>query len=113
MSLLEELNTLISASGVPVETGVFSDTPPDRYVVITPMTDTFRMYADDRPRSETQEARLSLFDKGNYLPYKKQIVSLLLAAGFTITERRYIGYEPDTKYHHCVVDVEKEYETEE
>ena len=30
-------------------------------------------------------------------------------SGFTITDRRYIGYESDTKYHHIAIDVAKHY----
>lgn len=38
MSLLQELNTLLSPI-VPVETGIFSESAPNRYVVITPLAD--------------------------------------------------------------------------
>jgi len=38
---------------------------------------------------------------------------MLLQADFVITDRRYIGYEYDTGYHHYAIDVAKEYETEE
>ncbi|AQU05405.1 hypothetical protein B1778_01325 [Dehalococcoides mccartyi] len=112
MSLLEELNTLLSPL-VPVETGVFSKSAPDRYVVITPLADTFELYSDDSPRNESQEARLSLFDKGSYISVKNQIVRALLNAEFTITDRRYVGHEDDTGYHHYAIDVAKIYELEE
>jgi len=112
MSLLEELNTLLSPL-VPVETGVFSKSAPDRYAVITPLADTFELYSDDRPRHETQEARLSLFDKGSYTAIKNQIVRALLNADFTITDRLYVGHEDDTGYHHYAIDVAKIYELEE
>ena len=111
MSLLQELNTLLS-SFVPVETGVFSESAPNRYVVITPLADTFALYTDDGPRHETQEARLSLFDKGSYTAMKNQIVRALLAADITITDRRYVGHEDDTSYHHYAIDVAKIYELE-
>ena len=112
MSFLEEINTLLFTLGVPVETGVFSGKAPDEYVVITPLADTFDLHADNRPQSETQEARLSLFSKGNYIRRKNAIVLALLAADFTIADRRYIGYEPYTEYHHYIVDVVKQYELE-
>ncbi len=111
MSLLEELNTVLTPL-VPIETGVFSGSPPDRYLVITPMTDTFDLYTDDAPRHETQEARISLFDKGNYITIKNAIVRALLAADITITDRRYIGHEDDTGYHHFAIDVAKDYDYE-
>ena len=112
MSLLTELNTLISPL-VPLETGVFSEPAPDRYAVITPMVDTFELYTDDKPRHEIQEARISLFDKGSYTTTKNQIVRALLAADITITDRRYVGHEDDTGYHHYAIDVAKIYELEE
>ena len=96
MSLLSELKIVIEAVGLPVETGVFSDEPPDEYVVVTPLADTYELHADNLPGYETQEARLSLFSRGNYLKRKKQLSKALLAADFTITDRRYIGHEDDT-----------------
>ena len=111
MSLLQELNTLLSPI-VPVETGVFSESAPNRYVVITPLADTFALYTDDGPRHETQEARLSLFDKDSYTTTKNQIVRALLAADITITDRRYVGHEDDSSYHHYAIDVAKIYELE-
>ena len=111
MSLLSELNTLISPL-VPLETGVFSDPAPDRYAVITPMVDTFELDTDDTPRHAIQEARISLFDKGSYTAVKNQIVRILLDADFIITDRRYVGHEDDTGYHHYAIDVAKNYELE-
>ena len=113
MSLLSELKTVIEAVGLPVETGVFSDEPPEEYVVVTPLADTYELHADNLPGYETQEARLSLFTKGNYLKRKEQLSKALLAADFVITDRRYIGHEDDTGYHHYAIDVAKLYGLEE
>ena len=112
MSFLEELNNLITSLGLSVETGVFSDRAPDEYVVITPLADTFELHADNRPQYETQEARLSLFSKGNYLQRKNEITRTLLAADFTITARLYVGYESDTQFHHFNIDILKHFELE-
>ena len=113
MSILSELNTLISEVGLPIETGVFSEAAPDEYVVITPLADSYELHADNAPGFETQEARLSLFSKGNYMKRKKQLSKALLSADFTITDRRYIAHEDDTGYHHYAIDVAKLYELEE
>lgn len=112
MSLLSEIKTAVTECGLPLETGVFSDEPPDAYVVVTPIADTYALHADDIPGYETQEARLSLFVRGNYLQRKKQLCKTLLAADFMITDRRYIGMEHDTGFHHYAIDVAKLYETE-
>ena len=60
-----------------------------------------------------QEARLSLYCQGNYTKDKNALVKVLLAHDFTITDRRYIGYETETGYHHYAVDVAQYYEMEE
>ncbi len=105
MSLLEELNVIIDGCGIPVETGIFSGAAPDGYVVITPLSDTFEMFADNVPQNEIQEARLSLFVKGSYTKQKNAVVRALLDAGLTVTDRRYIEYETDTQYYHYAIDV--------
>ena len=113
MSLLAELNTILDALDLPVETGAFSGVPPAEYIVITPLADVFEVHADNRPQAETQEARLSLFSKGSYTKQKNRVVRALLNADFTVTGRRYIGFETDTKYHHYNIDIAKNYELEE
>ena len=112
MSILHELNTLLSPL-LPVETGIFSDVPPDEYLVLTPMADVFTLFGDNAPLIDVPEVRISLYSKGNYIKRKNQITSALLLAEFTITDRRYIGHENDTGYHHYLIDVAKHYEMEE
>ena len=107
--MLEELNTIVESAGLPVETGVFSTTAPDAYVVITPISEHFELFSDDAPGMNIEEARLSLFSKGNYCAAKRMLGRLLLTAGFLVSERRYIGLEEETGYHHFAIDVAKEY----
>ena len=111
--MLEELNTIVESAGLPVEIGVFSATAPDEYIVITPISEHFELFADNAPGMNIEEARLSLFTKGNYGATKRLLARLLLSAGFLITERRYIELEEDTGYHHFAIDVAKEYMEEE
>jgi hypothetical protein len=111
MSILEELNTLFSPI-LPVETGVFSGIAPDEYLVLTPMADSFALFGDNEPLIDVSEVRISLFSKGNYIKRKNQLTAALISAAFTITDRRYIGHEDDSGYHHFAIDVAKEYETE-
>jgi len=113
MSMLEELNTIVESAGLPVETGVFTKAAPDEYVVITPISEHFELFADNTPGMNIEEARLSLFSKKNYIQKKDLLVRMLLSAGFLVTERRYIGYEEGTNYHHYSVDVVKPYSFEE
>ena len=103
--MLEELNTIVESAGLPVETGVFSGTAPDEYVVITPISEHFALFSDDTPGMNIEEARLSLFSKKNYTQKKDLLVRMLLTAGFVVSDRRYIGYEADTGYHQFSIDV--------
>jgi hypothetical protein len=107
--MLEELNMIVESAGLPVEIGVFSATAPYEYVVITPISEHFELFSDNAPCMNIEEARLSLYSKGNYCAKKRQLVRLLLAAGFLVSERRYIGLEENTGYHHFAIDVAKEY----
>jgi hypothetical protein len=112
VNVLEELTTLITELGVSAEIGVFSDIAPEEYVVITPLADTFELFASNQPGYDQQEARLSVYSKRNYLALKSKITKALLAADFTISGRQYIGHEDDTGYHHYSVDVAKLYPIE-
>jgi len=112
VNILTELTALLQGLGLPVETGVFSGVAPDGYVVITPLLDDFMLFGDNRPEYESQEARLSLYSKGNYLALKAKVQQALLDGDFTITERRYLGHEDDTRYHHYYFDCSKIYKLE-
>ena len=113
MSLLYELKDIAENSGDKVETGVFSDTPPDEYIVLTPLSDSFEMHCDNLPEYEVQEVRISIFTKGNYTALKYKLVTAILKADIIITDRRYIGHEDDTGYHHYAVDTAKSFILEE
>ena len=108
-NILYELTPIFEELEIPIETGIMSGRPLDTYAVLTPMSERFDVFADNRPQIETQEVRISLFTRKNYIRIKNQLVKCLIQADFTILERRYIDYENDTKYHHYAIDVEKEY----
>lgn len=113
MSVLSDINVTLEPLGIPLETGVFKDEAPDKYIVVVPMADSFELHADNTPEYDVQEARISLYAKGSYTKDKNAIVRALLGMDFTITDRRYIGYETETGYFHYNVDVAKHYEMEE
>ena len=113
MSMLEELNTIVESARLPVETGVFSGTAPDEYVVIMPISEHFALFSDDTPGMNIEEARLSLYSKKNYTQQKDLLVRMLLMAGFLITERRYGGYEEESGYHLFSIDLAREFEQHE
>ena len=85
----------------------------ERYAVVTPLADTFELHADNAPEYETQEAMISLFSRNNYTKLKNALVRSLLNSDFTVTNRRYNGYENDTGYHHYIIDLAKIYGLEE
>jgi hypothetical protein len=109
--ILDELTALLSPL-LPVETGVFSEKAPAEYVVLTPLADDFSLFGSDQPDCEIQHVRLSLFSKGNYILRARQLVKALLAAGFTITARQYIGRDDDSGYFSLAIDICKIYEWE-
>ena len=113
MNILSQLYSVLSGLDIPIETGVFKDETPDRYIVIIPMVDSFDLHADNAPGTDIQEVRLSLFTKGSYTKWKNAIVRALLAADITITDRRYVGHEDDSGYHNYAIDVANYYEMEE
>ena len=113
MSLLADIQTVVAPLGIPIETGVFKDEAPRKYIVVTPISDNFDLHADNAPGMEIQEVRLSLFTQGSYTKWKNALVRALLAADITITDRRYVGHEDDSGYHNYAIDVAKSYEMEE
>lgn len=110
MSLLSEITEIAKTVKLQVETGVFTNTPPDEYIVLTPIADGFELLADDAPNFETQEVRVSLFTKGNYMKLKDILTRAFIKSEMTVTDRRYIAHEDDTGYHHYAIDVAKTYE---
>ena len=113
MSVLLDINETLEPLGIPLETGAFKGQALDKYIVVVPMADSFELHADNTPGCDIQEARISLYAKGSYTKDKNLIVRALIGADFTITDRRYIGYETETGYFHYNVDVAKHYEMEE
>ncbi len=75
MSILSELKTVAAELNIPVETGAYTSAAPDCFLVMTPIMDSFPLSADDKPVSEVNEVRLSLYSRDNYSansnkPYK-------------------------------------------
>lgn len=113
MILLEKLIYLFSELDVPIETGIFSEQAPNQYIVLIPVKSTYELYADNLPKQDIEDVRISIYSKSNYLNLKRRLEKLLLENGLTITERRYNGYEKETKYHHFTIDVADHYKIEE
>lgn len=104
--LLENLSHIAKKLGFAYAVSCYTDSPaPDTYLVFTPLTDSFEIFADNTPGVEIEEARISLFTKTNYLALRDQITKALISARLVITGRRYIGYEADTGFHHYSIDV--------
>lgn len=104
--LLENISHLAKQLGLAYAVSCYTASPaPDTYLVFTPLTDSFEIFADNTPGIEIEEARISLFTKINYLALRDQITKALISARLVITGRRYIGYEADTGYHHYSIDV--------
>lgn len=109
--ILEELNTILDALKIPVETGYFSSASPapDQYVVITPIFSEFGLHADNIPHMDTHDVRLTIYSKGNYLNTLDTIVRSMQTHDISVTDRSYIGYDREFGYHQIAVDVQKTY----
>ncbi|SEB51355.1 hypothetical protein [Atopobium minutum] len=104
--LLENLSHIAKQLGLAYAVSCYTDSPaPDTYLVFTPLTDSFDIFADNTPGIEVEEVRIALFTKTNYLALRDQITKALISARLVITGRRYIGYEADTGFHHYSIDV--------
>ena len=57
--------------------------------------------------------RTPIWSSLRYTKLKNALVRALLGADFYITDRRYIGFETETGYHHYAIDVAQIYELEE
>ena len=112
MDLLTDLSSILVDLGIPHETGAHTDPAPDTYAILTPVDDTFAVQGDGHPLCEAQEVRISLFCRRSYLALKRRIEHAVLAAEMTITSRRYVRFETDTKYHHYAIDVANLYHYE-
>ena len=104
--LLENISHIAKQLGLAYAVSCYTDSPaPDTYLVFTPLTDSFEIFADNTPGIEVEEVRIALFTKTNYLGLRNQLTRALIDAGLTVTARRYIGYEADTGFHHYSIDV--------
>ena len=109
LSILAELKLIAQRLAIPVQTAAFQKKPPDTFLVLIPLVETFPEHADDAPQLTQPEVRLSLYTKGSYTILADTLVRRLLQSGFTVTARQYIEYEADTGYHHYEIDVTKVY----
>ena len=50
MALLEDLNQTLDDFGIPFQTGSWSDKAPDKYIVITPLSDTLELFGKTSKR---------------------------------------------------------------
>ena len=104
--LLGNLSHIAKQLGFAYAVSCYTDSPaPDTYLVFTPLTDSFEIFADNTPGIEVEEVRIALFTKTNYLGLRNQLTRALIDVGLTVTARRYIGYEADTGFHHYSIDV--------
>jgi hypothetical protein len=106
MNILEELTEILTSLGVKFETGVFTDEQSDELVVIVPLEDTFDAYADNLPTIDRQTVRLAVLSRNNPYDLRDKIVNELLKANFSILNRKYGGFNSDTKHHVMTVEAE-------
>lgn len=96
---LSPLNVPVTVMENPTDSGM-----SDSFIVIVPENDNI-VYADDKPIAFTEGVELQLYCKGNYLGFRDEVTNALISADITIKSRRYLEYEQDTEYHHCIIEV--------
>jgi hypothetical protein len=109
VSIYEVVIDTLKPINIPVSINENVDKKAESFIIIIPLYDGFDVFADNMPGVEINEIELAVYSKGNYLKLVKDISALLLGTGFTITGRRYIEYEKDTKLHHYIIDVAMEF----
>ncbi|MCD4549169.1 hypothetical protein [Schaalia sp. lx-260] len=105
MECLEILVSVFRRLGMEVFTGTWPALPASDYVVLLPLVDVYDLHADNQPGVEIQYVRVNLFSQENYLPLVYRLLALLRQNDLTVSERRYIGHDPEAGYHHYVVEV--------
>ena len=110
--LLAELKPVVCATDVPLRTGFYriDEKSPATYVIMLPTSETYEFYADDRPYAETQEVTLLIFSKGDSTALRTRLAKDLFRAGFTVSGRRFDGYDSVTEYYQYSIVVSKCYE---
>ena len=104
--LLEQLSGIAERLELPYSVGLYAEIPaPDTYLVFTPLADSLEVFADNTPGIEVEEVRVSVFAKANYLAVRDQLTRTFIDADLMVSARRYVGYEPDTGFHHYSIDV--------
>lgn len=109
MSIYELIKNTLEPLNISVTVNENIDKSVEQYVTMIPLYDGFDVFADNKPVMDFSEVELAVYSKGNYLKLVKDITALLIDEGFTITNRRYIEYEKDTKLHHYIIDVAMEF----
>ncbi|NMB96339.1 MAG: hypothetical protein GYA02_06985 [Clostridiaceae bacterium] len=109
MSINEHIINTLKRLDICVNVNEIIDKNSESYIIIIPLYDGLDVFADNKPSIEVSEVELAVYSKRNYLILVKDISTLLIDAGFTITNRRYIEYEKDTKLHHYIIDVAMEF----
>lgn len=107
MTILEILNGIFDNRNIAAQVGKdIGNEEKEVYAVLTPLSDAFAHFADDAPTHEINAVRISLYTKSDYTTIAAAIVSDILAAGLTITDKRFIEYEKNTKFYHYNIDAE-------
>jgi hypothetical protein len=109
VSIYELIINTLKPLNISVTINQNADKSANKYVTLIPLYDGFDEYADNKPTIDIKEVEIAIYSKGNYLELVEQITRYLIDDEFTITNRKYIEYEEDTKLHHYVIDVSMEF----
>lgn len=109
MSIFELITNTLKPLGIPVAMAENTDKQLNNYIVMKPVQEDFIAYADNKPNMEVVQAEISLYSKENFIDLAREITSILLEAGFTIKNRKYMDYNQEARLHHYVIYVAMEF----
>lgn len=108
MTVYQTINSILSELKIPCETLEFKKAPqPDTFVVLTPISDDFDLYAGDSPTVEVNSVRINLYTKRNFIKTVRDITNALFLNDFSVTDRRLANFDKDTRYSHYAIECEK------
>jgi len=101
---LETIGAALSPLSLPHGEGVFQGSPAvDHYVLVPDYDQGYEADNDDLFTDEA--ANIEFYIGGDYRPLVKLARAYLKAAGLSVMDGQYVGYDAETKKHHYALTV--------
>ena len=77
MNALSEIGEILTAAKIAWQTGAYTDSAPDSYVALVPLSDTFDIIADNRPQFDVQAEQKKILHRKNKTAKMRLFQSLI------------------------------------